>query len=94
MAAQTGGFGSAGLGSTIGALGGAGAKGVGLLGNAMANPQLASRALGSMQNMAQPQQQMPMMPTPPPPMAVQQRPGSMASLGVGQPLYQPRRTTF
>jgi hypothetical protein len=71
-----------------------GGKGLGLLGNAMANPQLASRALGSMQNMAQPQQQMPMMPPPPPQMAVQQRPGSMASLGVGQPLYQPRRTTF
>ena len=62
----------------------------GLLSNAMT----ASKALGSMQNMAQPQQPQMMPPPPPPPMAAQQRPGSMASLGVGQSMYHPRRTTY
>ena len=95
LAAQTGGFGSAGLGSTIGALGGSSGTGVGLLGNAMANPGMASKALGMAQNMTQPQQPQMMPPPPPQPqMAQNNRPGSMASMGINQPLYQARRTSL
>jgi hypothetical protein len=96
LAAQTGGM-SGGLGATTAAMGGAGAPGVGLLGGALANPAKTKLAMNMMQQgmgqMAQPQRPQ-MMPPPPPPMVAQQRPGSMASLGVGQSMYQPRRTSY
>lgn len=96
LAAQTGSFGSAGLGSTIGALGGSGGAGVGMLGNAMANPQLMGKVLGQAAQMGGGQQPIPMAP---PPMPVPQQAnrasqGSMASRGQTGNMYQPRRTSL
>lgn len=98
LAAQTGGFGSAGLGSTIGALGGSGGAGVGMLGNAMANPQLMGKVMGQAAQMAGGGQQQPM-PMSPPPMPIQPQanranPGTMASRGQTGNMYQPRRTSL
>ena len=91
LAAQNAGFGMGGLHATGLAGGG---QGLGLLGSAMSDP--SRMAMRGMQMMQPEQQQIPQMTSAPPrPQApYMARSGSMADLGFGQPLYQPRGTRF